>query len=639
MCGINGFTWPDKELIDKMNETIEHRGPDDSGIYVSDEVSFGHVRLSIIDLTKRGHQPMEYEHNGKKLIITYNGEIYNFFEIRKYLESQGYAFKSKTDTEVILAAYMNLGPDCVKFFNGMWAFAIYDPENGKIFLSRDRLGIKPLYYYIDKYKFIFSSEVKAILLHDNLNISIRNESLIEYLMFRSTYGENTFIDNIKKLLPGNNMLFDLKTKELNIFEFWDVPIIDNEDDEHESIKRVEELMRKSIDRRMISDVPVGSILSGGLDSSISTAYMGETKKDLNTFTVRFKNSNFDEGEYATKVSNYLSTKHHEIWIDFDTFIDAMQKYASLKDEPIGVPNEIALFLLSKRIRDSGVYVVLSGEGSDEIFYGYNRIFRSPYDLERMQLISLYAETEKLMNRYEKLYNKYNGKLITKMEDLILYLYPYWKERDISKVIREKKDIQSIIKKTKDDIRKLVGRIPYDNYRKLSYFFIKLHLPILLNRVDNSTMMNAVETRVPFIDHELVEYVFNLPNYLKNPFKSIDEWKESIDMTSDEIAENKDIPKYILKKLAEKKIPSDIVWRKKIGFPIPFLEWKDRLIDYAKNILLSKESYLIKYFDLEGVQEVIAEILNSGNNYDIQRLWMLISLELWLRNWSDKICRQ
>ena len=640
MCGINGFNWKDINLIENMNMAIKHRGPDDSGAFSDHMVSLGHVRLSIIDLSEKGHQPMEYEQGDRKAIITYNGEIYNFIDIRKDLEKKGYSFKSKTDTEVILAAYLEWGTHCVDRFDGMWAFAIYDVKESKLFLSRDRLGIKPLYYYSDGKKFLFSSEVKGILKKEGLSVSINESALVEYLMFRSTIGEETFVKGIKKLMPGHNLIFYLDKKEMKIRKYWDIGVENAIPYEKLALKNLRERMKKSVERRMLSDVSVGSILSGGLDSSILTAYMIEKNPKLNTFTVRFRDSDMDEGEYATTVSTFLDTKHHEIWLDFDDFMRGMEEYSSLKDEPIGVPNEIALFILSKEIRNKEVFVVLSGEGSDEIFYGYNRIFRAPFDLERMRILKMQDNGREFYRKKMKsLYEKYDGRLFESLEDIILYLYPYWNKDDIESVLNNPSLAEKVIESRKRDIEDVLARIPSDDYHKLSYFFLKIHLPTLLNRVDNSTMMNAVESRVPFLSHELVEFVFSLPNQLKSPFKSIEDMEKAIWESSDEIAEKRDIPKYILKKLAEGRVPDEIIWRRKVGFPIPFVEWKDRLMEYAEKTILSDGAMISRYFRKDAIESFVKKALNSKNNYHIQRIWMLISIELWLKKWSDSICKQ
>ncbi len=628
MCGITGFAWKDKHMIEEMCEVIAHRGPDDAGTYVDEFVSLGHVRLAIIDLSEKAHQPMKYVKKDREIWIVYNGEIYNFEEIREELVERGYTFASKSDTEVILASYMEWGAECVNRFNGMWAFAIYDKSEGILFLSRDRFGIKPLYYYYDGKNLIFSSEIKAILKHD-ISIEINENKISQYLMFRGVVGEDTLFKNVKKLLPAHNMVYDLKSKSIKIWRYWILKqnLAYEKLSFEEALKKLDSLLNKSVKRRLISDVKVGAILSGGLDSSVVTAYMRELSNKVITFTVRFANSKFDEGEYAKKVANFLNAEHYEITLDFEDFINGMEEYAKIKDEPIGVPNEIALYLLSKHIRKEEVYVVLSGEGADEIFYGYNRIFRGPFDIERMRIFMKDRNPElALKTHLPELYKRYKGQVITNLLDMIKFRYPYWPPETLGEISQDKSWLS--------EFETVLSEISYDDYHMLSYFFLRIHLPVLLSRVDNSTMGNAVESRVPFLDHELVEFVFSLPNHFKSPWRSWEDYMEAQKKTSDSIAEVHDIPKHILKKVAEEKLPQKIINRKKVGFPIPFLEWKDKLMRYAKDLLLSDNSMILNYISKEEIGELMQKIKEEYDNYVVQRLWMLMSLELWLRKWSD-----
>lgn len=624
MCGINGFTWEDREKIEKMNKVLKHRGPDDEGFYVDDEVSLGHVRLAIIDLSEKGHQPMKYEHRGKEVWIVYNGEIYNYMEIRAELEKKGYEFHTHSDTEVILAAYLEWSYECVHRFNGMWAFAIYDKEKKLLFLSRDRFGIKPLYYHFNGKNIIFSSEIKGILQHE-VKREIDENKIKEYLMFRGVLGNDTLFKGIKKLPPGHNMVFHLNSRELEIWRYWYLkPRPEYEKLSFEEAKKIlNDMLEKSVKRRLIADVKVGAILSGGLDSSVVTAYMRDLTNKVITFTVRFKSKGFDEGKYALKVAKYINAEHCQITMNFDDYVRNMEEYAKLKDEPIGVPNEVALYVLSKHIRNNGVYVVLSGEGSDEIFYGYNRIFKSIYDLERMRI---FKAPEELREKLPELYARYGGKLITELVDMILERYPYWKTDNITYLFNEAPQGY------REFFQRFLDEMSHDEYHELSYFFVMLHLPVLLNRVDNSTMFNAVESRVPFLDHELVEFVFSLPNHYKSPWKSWEDYVESITKSSDEIADNNDVPKFILKEVARDKIPDEIIERKKMGFPVPFLEWKDKFLEYVEN-LLNGDAEIYKYIEKGRVTEMIDEFKTKENNYVLQRIWMLVSLELWLRNWG------
>ena len=614
MCGINGFTWKDEKLIDKMNNKISYRGPDDKGIYATENISLGHVRLSVLDLTDAGHQPMFYtkaqgasseKYNSglmtkSKISIVFNGEIYNYKEIKKELAKNGYIFSTKTDTEVILAAYLEWGEQCVKRFNGMWSFCIYDKDKKILFCSRDRLGIKPFHYYHNKDKFIFSSEAKAILTH-NIATSIDPHAIASFLRYRYVLEENTFFKDIKKLKAGFNLIYDLKKHKILIKQYWDVEQKDSLDSFLESKKSVEDKLKKSIKYRMISDVPIGSLLSGGIDSSLISAMMSQNMPEkLNTYTVKFREKGFDETAYAKMVADALNTNHAELEISNKTYVDSMDEYLKYKDEPIGVPNEVALFLLFRKIKKTAT-VVLAGEGADEIFMGYGRIFRSPFDFER------------------QLTDNKNINFI----DFFMQQYGYFKEEEIKKILNEETYLDF-----KDIFRSFFEKTPRDLYSKISYIFLKLHLPGLLQRTDSSSMANAIESRVPFLDHNLVEYVYSLHHFHKNKFKDLKSHKESHDLTSSEISENKDIPKYILKIISEAHIPKKVIYRKKQGFPLPLDIWfgKDYITTFEKR-LINKKSHIYKYIKINGLKHWIDK--NKDKSGFGQKLWMLYSLDIWL----------
>lgn len=633
MCGISGFTWSDSTLIDQMVQCSIHRGPDDNNTFIDDTVSLGHSRLAIIGPKQDGTQPMKYSSGSQIVVISYNGELYNYQELRSDLSDVGYSFETDTDTEVICAAYLEWGFACIEKFNGMWAFAIYDPQQSDLFLSRDRLGIKPLYYSEVNQGLVFGSEIKSILQSDQLDVQVNESALSHYLMFRGVLGEETQYNSVFELLPGHSLHFDLDANSLKIDEYWDA-LVDT-DLKDVSLEDAVDLTRnrfdKSIERRLIADVGVGAILSGGLDSSTITGYMDKHQdQTVDTYTVRFESDGFDEGEYAREVNEYVGTDHTEVYIGFGEFIEAFEEFAALKDMPIGVPNEVALYILSEQIREDGNYVVLSGEGADEIFYGYSRIFRSPFDFERIQttLTSENPDAE-LRESHPPLFKKYGPDLPTSFLDIFIENYTYWSPEETEALLNE-----SLYDEKFDEIfHKYLKTNSWDNYRVTSYLFLKIHLPILLNRADNSTMANAVESRVPFLDHELVELAFSLPNEYKSPWLSMSDYESAVAKTSDEIAEIHDNPKYPIKQIARGHIPDQIIDRKKKGFPVPFLEWKDQIIEYTLSLISEDQSELTEYIDRDELHEFIESLNSPDSNYQVQQLWMLASLELWLRNWT------
>ncbi len=627
MCGINGFTFQDQEKVKKMNHLLSHRGPDSSGIFSDDQVTLGHQRLKIIDLSEKAAQPMP--DSEQKIWIVFNGEIYNFKEVRKELEDCRYKFNSDSDTEVIINAYQKWGYDCVNHFNGMWAFAIYDKEKNKIFLSRDRLGKKPLYYYSDDNKMIFSSEIKPLFVH-NIEKVLNKKAVSSYLSYRYVLGEETMFENIFKLLPAHNMVYDLKEKRIEkIWEYWDVDNADIRIKEPEAKKDTHALLKDAISLRQVSDVPIGSINSGGLDSSVVSAIMATIHKEpIRTFTVKFPEKDFDETEFAQLLAEHCSTLHKEVTIDLNNFLEIMQEYSRKRDEPIGVPNEIALYALFQKIKQD-VTVILSGEGADEIFAGYGRKFRAPFDYQRLKQIQKKG-AQFYKKNYPSLYQKYKGKFFNNELEHFLFLYDYFPspEKDFFLKPEYQCDLTPIFE---EYFNKFSNNDPY--VKKISYIFIKLHLPSLFARLDNSSMASAVEARCPFVDYRLVNFVFNLPFHLKNPWKSEQHKIQAEKMNCDEIAEKHDTTKYILKKISEDYIPPKIIQRKKQGFPLPLQKWfKHDLFGQAKKFLLSQDSKIKMIANQDNLNQWIEQGQKSQDKKFGQKLWMLLSLELWLREW-------
>lgn len=624
MCGINGFTFEDREKIDAMNDLIINRGPDGSGIYCN-QVSLGHRRLKIIDLSDNAAQPMS-DSEGKIWLI-FNGEIYNFQEIRKELEKEGYKFKSKSDTEVIIYAYKKWGYECVNHFNGMWAFAIYDQQKNKIFLSKDRIGKKPLYYCQRGRDFIFSSEVKPLFVH-NIPKVLNKKAVSSFLSYRGVLENETFFEGIFKMLPAHNLLFDIPTGKIErIWEYWDVPNKPMAQiSEDEAKKQVESILRDAVKMRLISDVPIGSLNSGGLDSSVISAIMASVSDSpIRTFTVQFSEEGFDETSFSRLLAKHCNTIHKEIMVDNSNFFDLMKEYVKIKGQPIGIPNEIALYLLFKNIKKEAT-VVISGDGADELFAGYSRIFTSPHDYEKLKELEKNPESYK--SSYPSLYKKYNGRFFKDELEHFMFLYNYFPEEEKNFILKDeyKQDFSPAF-------RKYFNRIDAEYAKKISYMFLKLHLfEPHVNR-DNSSMASAVELRCPFYDYKLIEYVFNLPSNLKNPWKSEEDEKLSEYKNCDEIADEHTTSKYILKKVAEDYIPNEIIFRKKLGFPLPLQKWfKNDFFEESKKLLLSKDSKINIALDAENLKVWIEKGMNGDDRDFGQKLWRLVSLELWLREW-------
>ncbi len=622
MCGINGFNFKDDTLLDNMNLATHHRGPEGTGIFSNEFISLGQNRLAIIELSDLGKQPMS--NHDENVWITFNGEIYNFQDIRRELENK-YKFKSHSDTEVIIYAYEEWGTECVKKLKGMWAFCIYDKKKQILFLSRDRFGEKPLHYYYDGKRFIFSSETKAIFKH-NIKKELSSRAISSYLSYRQVLGEETFFKNVKKLMPAHNILFDLKqNKIISIKEYWDLQPQEIKVEENKAASELERHLTQSIRYCKISDVPLGIVLSGGLDSSIITAILAKMEKNpINTFTVKFKEKGYDETEFAKIVAEQYNANYFEVLLETKGFLGMMEEYSSYKDEPIGVPNEVALYLLSKKIKEK-VTVVLSGEGADEIFEGYGRKFSSARDYEIIKSLIKSENGENVYKeKFSNLYNKYAGKMFNSEMEHFLFEYGYWTEDDIKSVLLPSAhhDFDSVFKDYFD-------RYEMSYQKKIAYLFAKLHLPGLLARLDSATMASAVEARAPFLDYELAEYIFSLPSDLKTKWNISKEEVMNLNKTGDELSEKDNVPKYLLKKVSKQYLPNNIVDRVKQGFPLPLSEWfvKD-FKEIAKEKLLSKESRIKPFVDQNKLSlwlEGDPESKRFG-----QKVWMLLSLEIWLR---------
>lgn len=514
-----------------MTSCLTHRGPDDSGIYMGNKIAFGHKRLKIIDLTKKGHQPMS--DSKKEIFIAFNGEIYNFQEIRQDLIKKGYSFNSSSDTEVIIYAYKEWGINCIKRFNGMFAFALYDKNKDNLYLVRDRFGIKPLFYTIHNNEVIFSSEVKSILKYPKFIKEPNWRAISSYLSYRYVLGEETFFKNIYSVLPAHYL--KIKNNKIKKIEYWDIPLISNKKDKGKAfyIKKIRELLTNSVKLRMISDVPIGAYLSGGLDSSIIVSLMSKlTKESLKTYSIAFKQKGYNELKYAKLVANRYKTDHKEIILDAEEYLKTMKKLIEYKDSPLAVPNEIPIYLMSKVLKKD-ITVVLSGEGADEIFSGYGRIFRSPFDYYRIKLTPRWFQ--KLF--FNSLIKKYLDNNFRNKIDHFLYLYSYFpldEKKSIfnsymNGLIKNDIDLKNIFKEKFCKAKNL------SYYDQISYVFEKLHLVGLLGRVDNSTMATAVEARVPFVDHELVEFMFSVPHKYKLKWKNIFSLLKGMSKNSDEIS--------------------------------------------------------------------------------------------------------
>jgi len=643
MCGILGEISFHKErrksktIFKKALDMQHHRGPDDSDIYHDDYTIFGHRRLSIIDLNTHAKQPMIS--NCKRYILIFNGEIYNYLELREILIQRGYHFHTKSDTEVLLNGFIEYGIDIIHQLIGMFAFAIYDNIANESYIVRDRLGVKPLYYTHNKHGIIFSSEIKSILALDTKKRTLNMSAVSSYLSFRYPILNNTFFKGIESLSPAHYI--KISNNLIDIVEYWSLKNQFKEQQidrgEEYYVEKLHLLLESSIDYRMISDVPIGAFLSGGVDSSIITAIMAQKSENpIKTFTIGFTEDGFNEFNYAKIVAELYNTEHREIILSADNYIQTMEKLISYKDAPLSVPNEVPLYLMSQELKKY-ITVVLSGEGADEIFGGYGRIFRSPYDLERLQQINNLEYTpEQKREYYKNFLKKYISDNITNEIDHFINIYSYTSFDDKNLLLDNSIDLHTIEENLLSKFMYYFDEIDECSYyNKIMYVFEKIHLLGLLHRVDTTTMAASIEARVPFVDHRLVEFAFTIPMKYKLKWIDTHAKEKSKLLMSDQISEQYDTPKYILKKAYENLLPSDILYRKKMGFPVPLNNWfGGDFNDYAKEILLSDISKARGVYNTDNIQKWLNSNRLSNDHSFAMKIWMLINLELFQIKYFD-----
>ncbi|MEO8208928.1 MAG: asparagine synthase (glutamine-hydrolyzing) [bacterium] len=636
MCGIVGIYNFDKNnlvnktLLKSMTDEIRHRGPDDEGYYIDKNVGLGFRRLSIIDISINGHQPMCNE--DESVWIIFNGEFYNFQDYRNELEAKGHRFKSRTDSEVIIHLYEEYGEKCIEKINGMFAFCIYDKKKQQVLLARDRIGIKPLYYFLDNSRLIFASEIKAIIKDPSIQRNINYNSLSNFLTNHVIIGEDTIFNNIHKLLPGH--FLKIENNKIQIKEYWDLNFTNDfiSCDENFFVEKIDELLSSSVNLQLISDVPLGVFLSGGVDSSGVVAYVDKIKGRKNktqSFSISFIGSKYDESRYAREVSKLYQTIHTEFDLKMD-FIKSVPKIVWHLDEPFSDSSAFATYHLAKMARDY-VTVVLTGDGGDEIFAGYpfrysmdrrfNRVnfvpevFRSSaYNLSKL-FPSIGSKELKKKISDTKQYLKYLSK---DSDTAFLLSFSIFDEKEQEKLLQEKILEKINLAEEIERVRKYRNSHNGSSANILQqrlYYDIKTMLPDqMLTKVDKMTMASSLEARPPILDHRLVELAMNIPSNFKIKNRN---------------------GKLILKKTFEKYLPKEILYRKKSGFNVPIEEWfRKDLKEYARGILseesirkrgLFKYSYIDKLFDDH----------SKFKTNNASKIFTLISLEVWFQIFIDK----
>jgi len=629
MCGITGKIHFNNNIVSEgdiliMNKKIEHRGPDDGGVYISPDkkVGLGHRRLSIIDLSPLGHQPMNYLN---RYWIVFNGEIYNFQEKREFLEKNGYAFNSHSDTEVLMALYDKFGKKCLEHLRGMFSFAIYDEQKKTIFCARDRVGKKPFKYYMGDSVFIFASELKAILTQPEYKKEVDYVAIHHYLTLQYCPAPLTGFKDIKKLEPAHYLFIDLKTKKIEKERYWKLDYSKKLDlSEDEWKKKIMEKLEEAVKLRMIADVPLGAFLSGGIDSSAIVGLMNKfSDKPVKTFSIGFEEKEYNELKYAKIVAEKFKTDHKEFIVKPDA-IDLLPMLVRQYEEPYADSSALPAYYVSKMTRDF-VTVALNGDGGDENFAGYSRYsafqfslwyekFLPLHNLIVLPITKLLARTIK--NTFFERAHRFSQTLTEDYRRRYMTYTAYFTNDQKSELytneLKEKVwhyDTYDLIAKKFDEAE------TESKMDQALYADFAAYLPEdLLVKVDIDSMTVALEGRSPFLDHELLELTAKIPFKLK--------------------IKGRNNKKYILKEALRGLVPNEVMFRPKMGFGVPIEAWfRGELKNYTHDILLSDKAINRGLFKKAYVEKILNEHSETTINC-AYRIWALLTLELWFREYFD-----
>jgi asparagine synthase (glutamine-hydrolysing) len=635
MCGINGIALSSRSdrrveagLLGRMRDVLTHRGPDDCGLFIDGSVGLGHRRLSIVDVAS-GHQPMTNEDG--RLQIVYNGEVYNHADHRPGLEARGHVYRTHSDTETILHLYEEKGARCVEDLRGMFAFAIWDAHGRELFIARDRLGVKPLYYaHTPDGSLYFASEIKALLEARAVAPEINYAALPDYLANHAPSGDETLFRGVRRLPPGHTLLW--RDGELRVEKYWDVTFAGGGDgngrrrSEEDLIEEWSELFRTSVRLRLMADVPLGMFLSGGIDSSAIAAVMSQlVDEPIKTFSVAFKEREANELEYARLVAAAFGTDHHETVVSPEEFFDALPRLVWHEDEPLAHLASVPLYFVS-RLAQRHVKVVLTGEGSDELLAGYARYRKTVYNLAlggRYESLAPAPARRALRRAVEAM--PAGSRVRQKLERTFLCLPADLESLYFDNFAVFPRAMQRRLL-TPEAVERAGTADPYAGVRRLVeetdastllnrllYADTKTYLQELLMKQDQMSMAASVESRVPFLDHRLVEFTARLPERLK-----LRGWTT----------------KYVLRRAMKNLLPEAILTRPKMGFPVPFGAWlRGRHRGVLDEYVLGERAQSRGIFDPGFVRGLAAEHV-SGRRDHSSRLWSLVNFEIWLRQFVD-----
>jgi len=626
MCGINGFVHfigedvaISKEILNRMNQKIIHRGPDDEGIFLNEYCSLGIRRLSIIDVFG-GAQPIFNADRSK--VIVFNGEVYNFKEIRQKLEERGYQFNTNTDTEVVLKSYEEYGKSCLQFFNGMFAFAIYDIKKQFLFIARDRIGKKPLYYYTDCKRLIFGSELKSLVATGMIPKEIDIDSLANFFRFYYIPEPFTIFRKVYKLPPAHFMEVDLKKKEITINKYWELSKESELRDYSICKNELRKKLTLAVERRMVADVPVGAFLSGGIDSSIIVGLMSElSAKPVNTYTIGYRSNNiYDESKLARRVADYHHTTHHEHFLDYQDINEVIENILEGIDEPFADSSMIPTYYVSKLTKNAAT-VALSGDGGDELFAGYTK-YTSVNFAEKLNAVPDFIKAGFLpkmirllpqnsdsnfgvfgtqINKFMKSYDKNPCNMHIKLMEII-------SEEQLKELLIPDFYLGTINEQIKNFFYE---KSFSSNVERMMYTDLKFALPNdMLTKLDRMSMLNSLEVRSPFLDKEVVELTFRMPLEYKM---------------------NKNNRKIILKETFADLLPKEVLEAPKKGFGVPIGEWfKHELRDLLLTVLSQRNINEVGLLSYEFVKNLINEHFESRKNHS-HLLWSLFVFQHWAKN--------
>ena len=602
MCGFCGFiNKKDKDIIKKMNDAIVHRGPDDESYYKDDYVAMGFRRLSIIDL-KGGRQPMTNEDDS--MVITYNGEIYNFKEIREDLVKKGHIFKTNADTEVILHGYEEYKEKILDKLRGMFAFVIWDKNKKQLFGARDHFGQKPFYYGTFNDTFMYGSEIKSMLYHPDFVKEVNKEALKPYLTFQTSVLDETFFKGVYKLRPGHYFIYDFDSKKMDIKEYYNINFKPIQQDFDKLVDKIDDTITKSIDYHIISDVPVGAYLSGGIDSSYVVSYLKPDK----TFSVGFDYKDFNEVPMAKDLSDLLHIENKSELINSDDFFESIDKVQYFADEPTANLSAVPLYFLSK-LAAKDVKVVLSGEGADELFGGYTS-YDEDNTLKKYRKLPFFIR--KILKNIVSPLPSFHGKNFltkggSKIEDYYVGNAFIFDNKEANKILADnyKSDLkyQDITKPYFDKVAN------EDDLTKMQYLDMYFWLPNdILLKADKMSMANSLELRVPILDKEVFALAKTIPS----------EYKLSHNTT-----------KYILRRAASRRIPEEWYKRRKKGFPVPIIKWfrEEKYYNIVKSLF--NEDFTKDFFDQKLLLKMLDEHYTSKKNH-CRKLWTIFVYLVWYK---------